>query len=122
MPCQGLGDGLARIVLGAICPGAQIASQFAVVHQPDLACSAGNPAGSRGCSQGQLARPFCDRLYGGFSGLLCRVPAGPGWPMKSSSAWLTSLAWVQMIACGPPAMTVERALFSSAGSLRLVAR
>jgi hypothetical protein len=28
--------------------------------------------------------------------------------MKSSSAWLTSSAWVQMIACGPPAMTVER--------------
>jgi hypothetical protein len=28
---------------GAICPGAQIASQFAVVHQPDLACSVGDP-------------------------------------------------------------------------------
>ena len=40
--------------------------------------------------------------------------------MKSSSAWLTSSAWVQMTACGPPAMMVERALVSSAGSLRLV--
>jgi hypothetical protein len=28
---------------------------------------------------------------------------------------------VQIIACGPPAMTVERAFFSNAGSLRLVA-
>ena len=43
--------------------------------------------------------------------------ARPRWPMKSSSAWLTSSAWVQMIACGPPAMTVERAFFSNAGSL-----
>ena len=70
---------------------------------------------------GQPARPFCDRLCGGFSGPLCRLPARPGWPMKSSSAWLTSSAWVQMIACGPPVMTVERAFFSNAGSLRLVA-
>lgn len=46
--------------------------------------------------------------------------AGQG-PMKSSSAWLTSSAWVQMIACGPPATTMERAFFSNAGSLRLVA-
>jgi NADPH:quinone reductase-like Zn-dependent oxidoreductase len=45
----------------------------------------------------------------------------PGWPMKSSSAWFTSSAWVQMIACGPPAMTAERAFFSNEGSLRLVA-
>ena len=58
---------------------------------------------------------------GGSSGQPGRVPAGPGWPMKSSSAWLTSSAWVQMIACGPPAMTVERAFVSSAGSLLLVA-
>ena len=35
--------------------------------------------------------------------------------MKSSSAWLTSLAWVQMTACGPPAMTVERAFFEQRG-------
>jgi hypothetical protein len=41
--------------------------------------------------------------------------------MKSSSAWLTSSAWVQMIACGPPAMTTDRALVSSAGSLLPVA-
>jgi hypothetical protein len=41
--------------------------------------------------------------------------------MKPSSAWLTSSAWVQVIACGPPAMTVERAFLSSAGSLWLVA-
>ena len=41
--------------------------------------------------------------------------------MKSSSAWLTSSAWVQMTACGPPAMTVERAFFSNAGSLLPVA-
>ena len=41
--------------------------------------------------------------------------AWPGWPMKSSSAWLTSSAWVQMIACGPPAMTVERALLQQRG-------
>src|SRR6266853_1956051 len=33
--------------------------------------------------------------------------------MKSSRAWLTSSAWVQTIACGPPAMTVERAFFSN---------
>jgi NAD(P)-dependent dehydrogenase (short-subunit alcohol dehydrogenase family) len=32
-----------------------------------------------------------------------------------------SLAWVQMIACGPLAMTVERTFFSNAGSLLLVA-
>jgi len=50
-----------------------------------------------------------------LSGGLARVP------MKSSSAWLTSSAWVQMIACGPPAMTVERAFVSNAGSLLLVA-
>jgi hypothetical protein len=61
------------------------------------------------CRSGQPARPFC------------HPPARPGWPMKSSSAWLTSSAWVQMIACGPPAMRVKRALFSNAGSLRLVA-
>ena len=63
---------------------------------------------------GQPARPF-------FSGPLCGLLTRPGWPMKSSSARLTSSAWVQMIACGPPAMTTERALFSSAGSLLPVA-
>ena len=41
--------------------------------------------------------------------------------MKSSITWLTWSAWVQMIACGPPAMTTERALLSSAGSLLAVA-
>jgi hypothetical protein len=41
--------------------------------------------------------------------------------MKRSSASLTSSAWVQVIACGPPVMTVERAFFSSAGSLLPVA-
>jgi len=30
-------------VLGPICPGARIVSQFAVVHLPDLACSVGDP-------------------------------------------------------------------------------
>jgi hypothetical protein len=112
---------LARIALGAICPGAQITSQFAVVYQPDLACSVGVWGGSHGRSRGQPARPFYDRLCGGFSDPLCRPAAWAGWPMKWSSAWLISSAWVQMIACGPPAMTVERALFSNAGSLRLVA-
>ena len=72
-------------------------------------------------AEGQPACPFCDPLGGRFSGPLCRLPTGPGWPMKSSSAWLTSSAWVQMIACGPPAMTAERAFSSSGGSLRLVA-
>jgi len=72
-------------------------------------------------AEGQPACPFCDPLCGRFSGPLCRLPAWPGWSMKSSSAWLTSSAWVQMTACGPPAMTVERVFFSSAGSLRLVA-
>jgi hypothetical protein len=66
-------------------------------------------AAQNGRSQDQPARPFC-----------C-PPARPGWPMKSSRAWLTSSAWVQMIACGPPVMTVERAFFSNAGSLWLVA-
>ena len=48
--------------------------------------------------------------------------AGPAHvAMKSSNAWLTSSAWVQMIACGPPAMTMKRAFPSNAGSLRLVA-
>jgi hypothetical protein len=42
-------------------------------------------------------------------------------PVKSSSARLTSSAWVQMIACGPPAMTVERVFSSNARSLWLVA-
>jgi hypothetical protein len=28
--------------------------------------------------------------------------------MKSSSAWLTSSAWVQMTVCGSPAVTVQR--------------
>ena len=66
--------------------------------------------GSYGHSGGSaLARPFCDPL------------AWPRCPMKSSSAWLTSSAWVQMIAWGPPAMRVERVLFSSTGSLLLVA-
>ncbi len=60
-------------------------------------------------------------LGGRSSGPLCRPPAWAGWPMKSSSAWLTSSAWVQMIACGPPAMMVERAFSSNAGSLWLVA-
>ena len=36
-------------------------------------------------------------------------------------SWSTSSAWVQMIACGPPAMTTQRALVSSAGSLLPVA-
>ena len=72
-------------------------------------------------AEGQPACPFCDPLGGRFSGPLCRLPAWAGWPMKSSSAWLTSSAWVQMIACGPPAMTMERALFSNAGSLLPVA-
>ena len=67
------------------------------------------PGGSNGRSQDQPACPFC-----------C-PSARPGWPMKSSIARLTSLAWVQVIACGPPAMTVQRAFVSNAGSLRLVA-
>jgi hypothetical protein len=61
-PASVLGDGLARIVLGASCPGVQIASQFAGVHQPDLDCSVGNPGGSRSRGSGQWARPFSDRL------------------------------------------------------------
>jgi len=69
----------------------------------------------------QLVNPVCDRFRGWFPGRLCRQPTWPGRPMKSSSAWLTSSAWVQMIACGPPAMMVKRAFFSRAGSLRLVA-
>jgi len=72
-------------------------------------------------AEGQPACPFCDPLGGRFSGPFYCLPAWPGWPMKSSSAWLTSSAWVQMIACGPPAMMVERAFFSSAGSLPPVA-
>jgi threonine dehydrogenase-like Zn-dependent dehydrogenase len=61
------------------------------------------------------------RLCGGFSGLLCSLRGPAQEPMKSSIAWLTSWAWVQMMACGPPAMTMEREFFSNAGSLRLVA-
>ena len=70
---------------------------------------------------GQRVNPVCDRFCRWFSCRLCRQPTWPGWPMKSSSAWLTSSAWVQMIACGPLGMMVERAFFSNAGSLRLVA-
>src|SRR5258706_6320607 len=69
----------------------------------------------------QPASPFCDGLWSRFSAPLCRLPAWARWPMKSSSAWLTSSAWVQMIACGPPVMMVERAFVSNAGSLLLVA-
>lgn len=48
--------------------------------------------------------------------------AGPGLVADEvEQCLLTSSAWVQIIACGLPAMRVERALFSSAGSLRLVA-
>jgi hypothetical protein len=48
--------------------------------------------------------------------------AGPGLVADEVEQCLvTSSAWVQIIACGLPAMRVERALFSSAGSLRLVA-
>jgi hypothetical protein len=68
-----------------------------------------------------LAGPVCGGLCGGFSGPPDRQPAWPRWLMKSSIAWLTSSACVQMIACGPPAMMVERAVASNAGSLRLVA-
>jgi hypothetical protein len=41
--------------------------------------------------------------------------------MNWSSPWLTSSAWVQMIACGRPSMTIERALVSNAGILLPVA-
>ena len=75
--------------------------------------SMGNQGGSHRRRHGQPTRPF--------SGPICRLLPRPGRPMKLSSAWLTSSAWVQMIACGPPAMTVERALFSNAGSLLPVA-
>src|SRR4030081_1123646 len=84
----------------------------------DVSPAANEHDGAGQTDRGQPARPFCDRLCGGVSGPLCRLPAWAGWPMKWSSAWLTSSAWVQMIACGPPAMMVERAFFSSAGSLR----
>ena len=47
---------------------------------------------------------------------ITRPPAWLRWPMRSSRARLTSLAWVQMTACGPPAITVKRALLSNAGS------
>jgi Metallo-beta-lactamase superfamily len=65
---------------------------------------------------GQRSRPRPEPESDHWRGIL-----RPGWAMKSSSAWLTSSAWVQMIACGPPAITLERAFFSNAGSLRLVA-
>jgi hypothetical protein len=87
-------------------------------HAGGTEAGAGSAHGHR---QDQPARPFCDPLGGRFSGPPCRLPAWARWPMKWSSAWLTSSAWVQMIACGPPVMTVERVFFSSAGSLRLVA-
>src|SRR5260370_35022404 len=70
-------------------------------------------------AEGQPACPFCDPLGGRFSGPLCRLPAWAGWPMKSGSAWLTSSAWVQMIAGGPPALMGKRGVSRTPGALGL---
>src|ERR1700730_10964749 len=75
----GFGDGLARIVPGAICPGAQIASQLAGVHRPDLACSVGAWGGSHTvvATVSRLVRSATDSAVGSL--VRCADGRGLAW-------------------------------------------